>query len=419
MRKKTRARARFFLILALASICATSFLSMFVFRKKEQLNDFGKQLVAALALAFDEYFQRCPNDDELRPLSGECVSSYGFSSSLLESVEVLFLLGMKDRYRAAREKIKWKLDCSKLGWVNRREFFSRAIGSLIGSYLVTGDRMFLQKACDCVDTALSIPNSFAPFVNLAQRKVRMRKWQEGSSILDIISGLPELLSLYLLTKNASYSAAYLHILSSLPEIGNETLLSSFYDVKQKMSLPHVVDAVTVGFVHNLYISNKIKPMKKLQDLLASSVSKMELTDLRNNSILGCLVDFLGDDVCHFGRQTLEAYLGKQSRTHIVKAQIQYEAFTFSTAPFRRLFAQKELIQELIVQSLVECRSAHGFTGKRRNNINVSSTDIQHSSFFGEWMSLAAWLATNRTDSYQRSVFNERGHVLYSSPHDIK
>ena len=419
MRKKTRARARFFLALALASICTTSFLSMFLFRKKEQLNDFGKQLVAALALAFDEYFQRCPNDDELRPLSGGCVSSYGFSSSLLESVEVLFLLGMKDRYRAAREKIKWKLDCSKLGWVNRREFFSRAIGSLIGSYLVTGDRMFLQKACDCVDTVLSIPNSFAPFVNLVQRKVRVRKWQEGSSILDIISGLPELLRLHLLTKNTSYSAAYLHILSSLPQFGNETLLPSFYDVKKKISFPQVVDAITVGFVYNLYISNKIKPMKKLQDLLASSISKIGLTDLRNSSILCCLVDVLGHDACHFGRQTLEPYFGQQSRTDIVETELQYEGFTFSTATFRHLSSQEELIQELIVTSLVECRSVHGFTGKRRNNINVSSSDIQHSSFFGEWMNLAAWLATKGADSYQRSVFNERGHLLYSSSHDVK
>jgi hypothetical protein len=40
-------------------------------------------------------------------------------------------------------------------------------------------------------------------------------------------------------------------------------------------------------------------------------------------------------------------------------------------------------------------------------------DVQHSSFFGEWIALGAWVASGMGRFLETAVLNERGHILYA------
>ena len=75
--------------------------------------------------------------------------------------------------------------------------------------------------------------------------------------------------------------------------------------------------------------------------------------------------------------------------------------------------RRDEIKRIIANSLQKCEFNFGYSGLRRSNQGVRPTDIQHSSFFGEWMNLASWLISDKIDLFSRAVFNERGHLLYS------
>ena len=378
--------------------------------------EFTSKILSAVSMSFDNYLKKCPLEDELRPISGQCLSSYGFSSTLLESIETLHILGLKERYVKAKELIKTNFSCLNLKWTNRRELFSRAIGALIGSYLLTRDSLFVKKACECADAILSFDTStvIPPFINILEKRTRVHGWQAGSSLMDIISGLPELLSLYALTNSERYSIGYLSILNNLPSYPeNLKPFHSFYNIETREPTSDIqrIDGLTAGFLHNLAIAQKLKPMRKLKELL--SVSMSNLSSLGHYSALYPLYE-----TAHIA-QSMDIEVNYSVDVEFadifaLKSGSNYESFEFDATVLRTgITEKKQSIKEIITESLSKCKVANGFTGLRRNNRGVNLTDIQHSSFIGEWMNIAAWIASNKTDVFGRSVFNERGHLLYS------
>lgn len=380
----------------------------------------------AAGKAFRSYVTRCLFEDEYRPMSNTCLSSYGFSATLLESVETLYILGMVEEYQQARDLIRDNFSCSNLGWVNRRELFSRGVGSLIGSYLITREKVFLQKASECTDRILSFNKEemIPPFINIAKNMTRMRRWTKGTSIIEIASGLPELIALHILTNDDRYSMAYLSILSTLPEIAeNETMFYPEYDLATKTETLNVtrLDGPVVGFLHNLVIANKIRPMKKLTELVGKSLENITLWTSDNSTMLYPLNEvynhFEGksdkDDVREFQSALQQRYF-EDPMSLLAPGQTEtYTGFSFEASVMRSDIDNPKILSTIttILQNL---ETETGFSGVKQTNMNqIAKTDIQHSSLMGEWLSLGAWIGAGKASYFDDSVFNERGHLLYA------
>jgi hypothetical protein len=161
----------------------------------------------ATTFALTSYLNHCLGSDEVNPLDGSCSETYGFQATLLESIETLRLLRLDSLFNHTLSILKSNFSCERLGFVNRYELWSRAIGSLIGSYFLTGDHFFIDSAEKCASLALVPDRAFkfkSAFVNLKTGNVKRRIWQNGTSLREIGTGLPELLSLYEITSNRTY-----------------------------------------------------------------------------------------------------------------------------------------------------------------------------------------------------------------------
>lgn len=384
-----------------------------------------EELRRAAAKAFRSYTEKCLFEDEYRPASGTCLSSYGFSATLLESVETLYILGMTEDYEKAKQLIRDNFTCSNLEWVNRRELFSRGIGALIGSYLVTRESLFLKKACECADLVLAMnsKNEIAPFINIAKNATRMRKWTRGTSIIEFTSGLPELVALYILTDDIKYSMAYLSMLSNIPVFPvNETIFYPEYDLTTKTETQNItrLDGSVVGFLHNIVIADKIKPMKKIRELMAQTLENTSVWTANTGPVMYPFYEIFNyfeksdnSDVKEFQAALQQRYFEQPSDLLSPGVREKYDGFAFEASVMRSEINNPN-ITKTIVAILQSLEMETGYSGVKRTNMDdIVNTNIQHSNLMGEWLSLGAWIGAGKSDYFKTSVFNERGHLLYS------
>jgi hypothetical protein len=386
---------------------------------------FTAALRDAAKSAFSSYFDTCLSDDEFRPISKTCTSSFGFSATVFESLAPLFILGLAPEFGKAVTFIRDRFKCAELEWVNRREFFSRCIGSLIGCFVVTGDDFFLNKASEFADQILTFDrkNSIPAFVNFRNQSSRTPGWLNGTTIIDIISGLPEILAMHSLTQNEMFSIAYLSILNNFPEWTRSFFSSYHLHNRMPASQMSLVDGASVGFIHNLLIAQKVRPMKKIEELLLRSLVNFTFWVARNSTVLEPMLEVV--KYCEekqnalpvFNLTAFEAYEQKRFATgeELFKSAASPD-FRFDTTYFRATLAVDsiEKVKKTILESLEVCKVGGGFTGFLSSNLRERMPDdVQHSSFFGQWMNLGAWIAAGKADIYARGVVNERGHLLYS------
>ena len=104
----------------------------------------------AVAHAWDGYASSAWGYDELAPLTKEGQDTFAenLGTTIVDSLTTLYIMGLTDRYRAARDWVATKLDFSRVGRVIVFETVIRIMGSLISMFHLTGDPMYLQKAED-------------------------------------------------------------------------------------------------------------------------------------------------------------------------------------------------------------------------------------------------------------------------------
>lgn len=369
----------------------------------------------AIANSFDEYYTNCAKFDEYRPKAKTCINNFGFSSTMFESLEVLYLFNLKEQYKKAYNFIMNEFSIQNMHWINVREFWSRCIGSLLSCYLLTSDKKYLLKAIEFSNTILQFPQN-AQYVNIFENLHRSHQWEETPSLTTIISGLPELFLLSKLTKCRSYSIEYLTTLNNIPSKINSNKLFNVID-----------------FYHILSLSYPIISMKSLRDILNTTMLKFTENKqqclLFNSHILDTLsmINQNLENVDKYSELIIQ-YKTKMNLNSFISMNdckmINYVLpFTFDSSNFRAVlrdshkFEQdRELILNMINSSLTLCQSnGKAFSGLiNTNSLELVSTDIQHSNFFGQWMNLAGYLLLENTSFWKSAVFNERGHLLYFS-----
>lgn len=141
--------------------------------------------------AWDNYVTYAWGKNELRPVSkrghtGSIFGSQPLGATILDSIDTLYLMGMNDEFKRARDWLATEFDVdSVVADVSVFEVNIRFIGGLLTCYALTGDVMFRDKAQHIADkllpafnTPTGIPNAL---VNFKTGTSKNYGWASGSS----------------------------------------------------------------------------------------------------------------------------------------------------------------------------------------------------------------------------------------------
>ncbi|KAK9696119.1 Glycosyl hydrolase family 47 [Popillia japonica] len=152
-------------------------------------NDRQRAIVEAFRHAWTGYKKFAWGHDNLKPISEGYSEWFGLGLTIVDSIDTIYIMGLKEEYEDARNWIEEHLHFTNNRDVNLFEVTIRVLGGLLGIYHLTGDRMFLNKALDLGDRLLP---SFAtetgiPYsdINLFTKTAHPPKWSPDSSTAEV------------------------------------------------------------------------------------------------------------------------------------------------------------------------------------------------------------------------------------------
>ena len=145
-------------------------------------------VVHAIKHAWRGYETRAFGADEVRPISGSKNDWIGLGLTILDSLDVLWMAGLRDEYERAAAWVR-----SSLNFDARRmkvSFFEttiRCLGGLVTAYELSGDRVMLEKATQLGERlakAFSSPSGM-PYtsISLVDGSHTVPSWLQGSVLL--------------------------------------------------------------------------------------------------------------------------------------------------------------------------------------------------------------------------------------------
>ena len=148
---------------------------------------------AAMKHAWSSYEAYAFGFDELKPLSKRGQNVWGgMGTTLVDSLDTLWLMGMKEEFWRARDWVRDSLSFDGIGLVSFFETTIRSLGGLLAAYDLSGDKVFLEKALDLgtrLSAAFDSPSGI-PFAQVSLKKRNVangHSWASGNSILAEIS----------------------------------------------------------------------------------------------------------------------------------------------------------------------------------------------------------------------------------------
>uniref|UniRef100_A0A0A9A537 alpha-1,2-Mannosidase n=1 Tax=Arundo donax TaxID=35708 RepID=A0A0A9A537_ARUDO len=102
--------------------------------------------------AWTSYVTYAWGQDELQPQSKSGVNSFGgLGATLVDSLDTLYIMGLKDEFQKARDWVAESLDFDKDCEASVFETTIRVVGGLLSAYDLSADKIFLEKARDISD----------------------------------------------------------------------------------------------------------------------------------------------------------------------------------------------------------------------------------------------------------------------------
>ncbi|GER53688.1 Mannosyl-oligosaccharide 1,2-alpha-mannosidase [Striga asiatica] len=135
----------------------------------------------AMIHAWSSYENYAWGHDELQPQSKNGVDSFGgLGATLIDALDTLYIMGLKDQFQKARDWVAQSLDFNKNYDASVFETTIRVVGGLLSSYDLSGDKVFLDKAKEIADRLLPAWDtpSGIPFniINLANGNAHNPGW---------------------------------------------------------------------------------------------------------------------------------------------------------------------------------------------------------------------------------------------------
>lgn len=141
----------------------------------------------AMLHAWTAYEGKCWGVDELNPISGSCYDWLHQGLTIVDSIDTLLIMGLKDQYNQARKYVAEELSFDHSAYISFFETIIRVVASLVTSYEMTDDSIYLDKAEELAtkllaafDTPTGFPKSR---INLATGQTITPKWQRGYVVL--------------------------------------------------------------------------------------------------------------------------------------------------------------------------------------------------------------------------------------------
>lgn len=142
----------------------------------------------AMKHAWGGYVKRAWGADEVRPVSGERVEWLRLGATIVDSLDTLWIMGLKDEFNQARGWVARSLDFDVARDISVFETTIRVVGGLLSAYDLSKDKMFLDRCKELADKLMpayeSAPNGI-PYttINLHSAIVSNPSWNGGLSIL--------------------------------------------------------------------------------------------------------------------------------------------------------------------------------------------------------------------------------------------
>lgn len=105
-----------------------------------------KAVVNAFKHAWKAYKTYAFGHDELKPISKTFSEWFVLGLTLIDSLDTMWLMNVKEEYQEARNWVANELHIDKAGDVNLFESTIRILGGLLSIYHLTDDKMYLDKA---------------------------------------------------------------------------------------------------------------------------------------------------------------------------------------------------------------------------------------------------------------------------------
>ncbi|XP_006918189.1 endoplasmic reticulum mannosyl-oligosaccharide 1,2-alpha-mannosidase isoform X4 [Pteropus alecto] len=154
-------------------------------------NSRQKAVVDAFRHAWLGYRKFAWGHDELKPVSRSFSEWFGLGLTLIDSLDTMWILGLKKEFGEARRWVSKKLQFQKDVDVNLFESTIRLLGGLLSAYHLSGDALFLQKAEDLGNRLLPAfrTPSKIPYsdVNLGTGVARPPRWTSDSTVAKVTS----------------------------------------------------------------------------------------------------------------------------------------------------------------------------------------------------------------------------------------
>ncbi|KAL7391187.1 hypothetical protein ABVT39_005664 [Epinephelus coioides] len=194
-------------------------------QKDKPTNESGNWLEAvqqAFRHAWKGYKDFAWGHDELRPLSKSYSEWFGLGLTLIDALDTMWILGLKEEFEEARTWVATELTFNKNVDVNLFESTIRILGGLLSTYHLTGDTLFLDKAKDigsrlmpAFNTPSKIPYSD---VNIGKGTAHPPRWTSDSTVAEVTSIQLEFRELSRLTEEPQYQAAVAEVMKQVHKL---------------------------------------------------------------------------------------------------------------------------------------------------------------------------------------------------------
>ena len=118
------------------------------FQFKGPQNDRQRKVVEAFKHAWTNYRTYAWGHDHLRPISKSAQNWFGLGLTLIDSLDTMYIMNLKEEFKEARDWVQNSLDFNIDKDVNLFETTIRVLGGLLSAFHLSNDNVFLEKATD-------------------------------------------------------------------------------------------------------------------------------------------------------------------------------------------------------------------------------------------------------------------------------
>ncbi|XP_044295848.1 endoplasmic reticulum mannosyl-oligosaccharide 1,2-alpha-mannosidase [Varanus komodoensis] len=155
------------------------------------LNERQLAVIEAFRHAWKGYKESAWGHDELKPISKSYSEWFGLGLTLIDALDTMWILGLKEEFEEARQWVSTELNFDKNVDVNLFESAIRILGGLLSTYHLSGDSLFLEKAKDIGSRLMPAFNtpSKIPFsdVNIGRGTAHPPRWTSDSTVAEVTS----------------------------------------------------------------------------------------------------------------------------------------------------------------------------------------------------------------------------------------